>query len=84
MKQFETFCKCCGRKIIMTYSSTRKRWVPCNPDIRRYREEAGPYIFVNPYGDIRHGVPTDSRDPGGEWGYQRHRMECATAGRKAV
>lgn len=86
MKQFETFCKCCGRKILMTWSEGSNRWVPCEPEIFRYRRSGGPFTYVNPEGKICRGerLGRGYFDPSAEFGYQRHRTDCAKVGRKAV
>lgn len=84
MKQFETFCKNCGRKIIMTYNEKSDRWVPCEPDIFRYVRNAGPSAYVNPDGEIYRGKRMAVDYLGGEWGYQKHRRDCAMCRRRAV
>ena len=83
MRQFETFCRRCGRKIIMTMNEKTGRWVPCDTDIRRYVPGGGPNAFVDPEGKIRYGKRTFSGNTAGEWGYEKHRADCAAAGRNA-
>lgn len=71
--QFYTFCKRCGRQILMTRCEKDGRWVPCDPEIRRYKRSGGPFSFVSTEGDLCYGTP----DSNGEWGYRKHRRNCA-------
>ena len=86
MKQFETFCKRCGQKILMTWSEKDRRWVPCDPEIRRYRRSGGPFTYVNTEGAICRGerIGRGYPEPKAEFGYQRHRAYCSGIGRDAV
>lgn len=84
MRQFETFCKRCGRKIIMTLDEKTGRWVPCDTEIHKYIPGGGPFTYVNTEGQKRRGEKTTSYDWDGEWGYRQHRADCATVGRNAV
>jgi len=70
--QFLTFCRLCGRQILMTRCTADGRWVPCNPEIHRYKKAGGPYTYVNTDGILCYG----KRDKDGEWGYQKHSMCC--------
>lgn len=76
-KEFETFCRRCGRKILMIQNERDGRWVPCDTEIRRYRHSGGPFTFVDVCGILWRGERTFSGDPAGEWGYQKHRTDCA-------
>ena len=86
MTQFETFCKRCGRKILMTRNEQNGRWVPCDPEIRRYRRGDGSFTYVNPEGQVFRGelVGRGFFDPNAEFGYQRHSADCAYVRRNAV
>lgn len=72
-RQFETFCKRCGRKILMTRNERDGRWVPCDPEIRKYHRSGGPCAYVNTDGMLCYGTPSAD----GEWGYRKHRRNCA-------
>ena len=84
MRQFETHCRRCGRKILMTYNEKDGRWVPCDPEIHKYRKSGGPFTYIDADGKLCRGERTFSGDPGGGWGYRKHRADCAMVGRKAV
>ena len=84
MRQFETFCKRCGRKILMTRNEKEGRWVPCEPEIRKYEPEGGPFTYVTPEGKVCRGKRMPVGYLGGEWGYQKHRIDCAEHRRYAV
>lgn len=71
--QFMTYCRRCGRHILMTRCEEDGRWVPCDPEIHRYRPAGGPETYVNVDGKYCRGV----RDRDGEVGYRRHRRDCA-------
>ena len=79
MKQFTTHCKYCGRLIVMTWNEPSKKWVPCDPEINRYRRCGSPFFYVDVNGFIRHGekVGHGYPDSEAEFGYQRHRYECS-------
>ena len=76
MKQFETFCNRCRRKIIMTWSEKNHRWVPCDCEIGKYRENGGPFTYVDPYGNIKRGARAEFGATDAEFGYQQHRRSC--------
>lgn len=73
IEQYYTFCRRCGRQILMTRCKDTGRWIPCDPEIHKYKPAGGPYTYVTAEGMFRRGV----RDRNGEWGYQRHRRDCA-------
>lgn len=77
--QFMTYCKRCGRQILMTRSIEDGRWIPCDPLIHRYNPCGGPKMYVNAQGLVKYG----KRDPNGEWGYQKHSMYCLLNRRNA-
>lgn len=72
-RQFETFCRRCGRKILMTRNERDGRWVPCDPEIRKYKPSGGSCTYVNTDGILCYG----KLDVNGEWGYRKHRRDCA-------
>ena len=86
MKQFETFCKRCGKKIIMTYSNRSKRWIPCDPEIFRFKRDGGSFPYVDPEGNMCLGtrITGEQANSFDEFGYQRHRVDCFAARRTAV
>ena len=71
-EQFFKYCKRCQRQILMTYSPFTGRWIPCDPEIKRFNRGNGPETFVTPDGEILHGV----RALNGEFGYRKHRRDC--------
>lgn len=71
-EQYFTFCKRCGKQILMTYCPEEKRWMPCNPEIKRFRRAGGPETYVTPDGKICRG----ERAYDGEYGYRKHRKDC--------
>jgi len=73
INQYFTFCKRCGKQILITRCENTGRWVACDPEIHQYRRSGGPMTYVNEHGELCHGV----REHGGEWGYRRHRNDCA-------
>lgn len=78
--QFITFCRNCGRQILMTRCEDTGRWVPCDPEIFRFRRAGGPCTFVAEDGTLQRG----ERDNNGEWGYRKHRSDCVRVRRTAV
>ena len=71
-RQFFTNCRNCGRQILMTYDGKDRRWIPCDPEIRKYKASGGPETYVTPTGELKRGV----RDYNGEFGYRKHRKDC--------
>ena len=70
--QFFAFCRRCGKQILMTYNQRKGKWIPCDPEIKRFRRAGGPETFVTPEGETCYGV----RAVDGEFGYLRHRRDC--------
>ena len=70
--QFMTFCRRCGRHILMTRSVEDGRWIPCDPEIMRFNSSSGSGMYVNTNGKISYG----KRSKDGEFGYRRHSMYC--------
>ena len=66
--QFYTICRKCGRQILMTQTVRPGAWIPCDPYIRKFRNDSGGPIYVSAEGELKHGTPS----PVGEWGYLRH------------
>ena len=71
-EQFFTQCKFCGKQILMTRNLRTKTWIPCNPNIFRYRPAGGPNTYVTPEGEFVRG----ERDRDGLFGYKRHGKDC--------
>ena len=71
--QFYTHCRRCGRQILMTRNRQTGAWVPCDPEILRFTPAGGPETYVNTDGKYCRG----KRDRNGEFGYRRHRRDCA-------
>lgn len=67
-----TTCRRCGKQILMIYSPAAGKWVPCDPEIRRYRKSGGPETYVTPDGSVCRG----ERAYDGETGYRKHRKDC--------
>jgi len=86
MKQFTTLCRYCGKMIVMTFSGKDGRWVPCDPEIYRFRRSGGPFTYVNTEGVICRGERVNCRftDTSAEYGYRRHRKDCANVRGNAV
>lgn len=59
--------------ILMTQRADDGRWVPCDPEIRRFRPSGGPETYINENGKTCRGKR--DRD-GSEVGYRRHRTDC--------
>ena len=74
--QFFTFCKRCGKQILMTQDSVSHRWFPCNPQVVGFVAfECGPSTFVSAEdGSVKHGYESGSHTA--ERGYYRHRRDC--------
>lgn len=72
IKQYFTFCKRCGRQILITRCDRTGKWVACDPEIHQYMRSDGLLTYVNEYGELCHG----KQEIGGEWGYRRHRNDC--------
>ena len=70
--QYFKECKRCHRQILMTYSSSKGKWIACDPELRRYRRSGGPETFVTPEGEVCYGVKAYD----GEYGYRKHRRDC--------
>ena len=71
-KQFYTFCKCCGKQILMTRNAKTGNWVPCDPAVIWFTPSGGNETFVDQYGKICRGY----RSRTGEIGYRRHFASC--------
>ena len=71
-EQFFTECRRCKHQILMTYNPRTGRWIPCDPEIKRFRRSGGPETFVTPEGEVCYG----ERDRNGEFGYRKHRRDC--------
>jgi len=69
--QFYTICKRCGRQILMT--KTEQGWMPCHPEVMRFRPAGGPCTFVNEDGKVCRGERVFG---GGEIGYEKHWRHC--------
>jgi len=68
-RQFFTTCRHCGRQILMTQNLQNREWVPCDPQIFRYRLSTGGQLYVTPEGNTVRGLP----DRDGLFGYRRHK-----------
>ena len=78
-KQYMTFCKYCGRHILMTRNVDTGRFTPCDADIIRFvPNENANNIFINLDGQMQRGDYTEK----GEIGYKRHLLSCK--GRKTA
>ena len=44
-KQFFTTCKRCGKQILMTQDLDSLKWIPCEPEIRRFKPSGGPETY---------------------------------------
>ena len=71
-EQFFTTCRKCGRQILMTRNIYNKYWIPCDPEILRYKPAAVSSNYVTPEGIVVSGKP----DRDGEFGYRLHRRTC--------
>lgn len=71
-KQFFTTCKRCGKQILMTQDLGSLKWIPCEPEIRRFKPSGGPETYVTPEGKLQRG----ERAYDGEVGYRKHRKDC--------
>jgi len=69
---FYTLCRDCGRQILMVQDIKTGRWIPCNPEIHKYKPSGGPETYVSEEGKLQRG----RRDNTGEWGYQKHFRSC--------
>ena len=71
-----TFCKYCGRHILMTRNVDPGRFTPCDADIIRFvPNENANNIFINLDGQMQRGDYTEK----GEIGYKRHLLSCKIA-----
>ena len=70
-RQFYTTCKRCGRQILMTQSNSG--WVPCHPDVMRFRPAGGPCTYISEDGKVCRGERVFG---GGEIGYEKHWRHC--------
>lgn len=71
--QYFTHCRRCGKQILMTYNMRKGQWIPCDPEIKRYRiTDSGSETFVTPEGETHRG----ERFFDGVYGYRRHRRDC--------
>lgn len=79
-KQFYTFCKHCGKQIIMTRNTETGRFTPCDPEIKRFiPDDEALDVFINIDGQTVHGI--DGRGMG-DMGYKKHSLSCK--GRKSA
>lgn len=57
----------------MTRSKVNGKWIACDPLLYRFRPADAPRIYVTPEGTILRGEP----DRDGQFGYMKHRKDCA-------
>lgn len=68
---FFTFCRRCGRQILMVRNLHTGQWTPCNAEILRFKEGTSE-TFIDTNGYFRAGT----RSATGEVGYKEHRRTC--------
>ena len=73
INQFLTFCRSCGKQILMTRCEETGHWIPCNPLIQRYNPTYGNEPFIDTHGMRRTGQPDMH---GSEFGYSHHGKDC--------
>ena len=72
-KQYFATCKRCGKKLLMTYNPVTLKWIPCDPELKRFSPGEGTETYVTPEGEVKHG----GRAYDGEYGYRKHRKDCS-------
>ena len=72
-EQYFTECKRCGKRILMTKNQVNNSWIPCDPEILRFRPTIhGSSVYVTEEGIQVKG----ERDRDGTFGYKGHRRGC--------
>ena len=71
-EQFFTFCRKCGQQILMTRNQMNGKWIPCDPELRRFTPRPGGRKYVTPEG----GTISGMHDKDGQFGYQHHGRTC--------
>ena len=71
---FFTFCRKCGKQILMVRNVSTGRWTPCDPLVIRFvPDKEGPEYFINEFGETEHGIYDGSI---GRVGYKKHTARC--------